>query len=147
MERYMARTERDGRAEPAGDLPPSRLRVLRFPAFRWFFTGQFASAFGDYLVGPALAFAVLDLTGSPGDIGLVLAARTVPILAFMLLGGVLADRLRRHRGMIGADLVRAAPSSRWPSVMCANSRRVTPEAVEKICGQRVDPAGLRSTRT
>ncbi|WP_405732159.1 MFS transporter [Streptomyces sp. NBC_01537] len=90
-----------------GEAAP-RLGVLRIPAFRWFFAGQFASSFGDCLVGPALAFAVLDLTGSAGDLGLVLAARTVPVVAFMLLGGVLADRLPKHRVMLGADLVRVA---------------------------------------
>jgi MFS family permease len=82
--------------------------VLRIPDFRWFFIGQLTSAFGDYLVAPALALAVLDLTGSASDIGLVLAARSIPIVAFMLLGGVIADRLRRNRVMIGADLARVA---------------------------------------
>ncbi|WP_327433807.1 MFS transporter [Streptomyces sp. NBC_01236] len=117
----MARTEPDGRAGPGGpsgdavtaggaDTPAvtaSRLSVLRIASYRWFFLGQFTSAFGDYVVGPALAFAVLDLTGSVGDIGLVLAARTVPIVLFMLVGGVLADRLPRHLVMIGADAARA----------------------------------------
>lgn len=131
----MARTERTGQggararaAPPVTAQPPApadgvpvapdppavpaaeggRLRVLRVPAFRWFFTAQVTSCFGDYVVGPALAFAVLDLTGSAADIGLVLAARSVPIVAFMLFGGVLADRLPRHRVMIAADVTRFA---------------------------------------
>jgi hypothetical protein len=36
----------------------------------------------------ALAFAVIDLTGSKSDLGLVLAARAVPQLVFLLIGGV-----------------------------------------------------------
>ncbi|MFJ4434529.1 MFS transporter [Streptomyces sp. NPDC088923] len=86
--------------------PRGRLSTLRIPAFRLFLGAQFASALGDFMVAPALAFAVLDLTGSPGDLGLVLAARAVPVVVFMLLGGVLADRLPRHRVMIAADVAR-----------------------------------------
>jgi hypothetical protein len=36
----------------------------------------------------ALAFAVIDLTGSKSDLGLVLAACAVPQLVFLLIGGV-----------------------------------------------------------
>jgi MFS family permease len=86
---------------------PSRFSVLRIPAYRWFFLAQLTSAFGDFLVTPALAFAVLGLTGSAADIGFVLAARTVPLVLLMLVGGALADRLPRHLVMIGADVVRA----------------------------------------
>jgi hypothetical protein len=45
----------------------------------------------------ALAFAVLDLTGSPTDLGAVLSARTIALLAAMLAGGVVADRFSRRR--------------------------------------------------
>jgi MFS family permease len=48
--------------------------------FRLLFVGQLTSAFGDRLVPIAIAFAVLDLTGSVTDLGYVLAARTVPML-------------------------------------------------------------------
>lgn len=59
------------------------------------------------MVAPALAFAVLGLSGSAGDLGLVLAARTVPLVALMLVGGALADRLPRYAVMVGADVTRA----------------------------------------
>lgn len=88
------------------EAPAPRLRVLRLRDFRWFFTGQTISTFGDYLVAPALSVAILDRTGSVSDIGLVLAARSVPIVVFMLVGGVIADRLPRSRVMIGADTAR-----------------------------------------
>ncbi|MCF3178952.1 MFS transporter [Streptomyces polychromogenes] len=104
----MATRESAGRARAASGpaLTPGRLAALRLPAYRWFLTAQTCSSLGDFVVAPALAFAVLDLTGSAGDLGLVLAARTVPIILFMLLGGVIADRLPRHRVMLGADVVR-----------------------------------------
>ena len=56
----------------------------------------------------ALAFGVLDLTGSKSDLGFVLAANWVPQLVLILLGGVFADRLPRHLVMVGANAVSAA---------------------------------------
>ena len=84
-----------------------RRGALRHPAFRLLFLGQAVSSLGDRLVPVALAFAVLDLTGSVTDLGIVLAAQTVPLVAFVLLGGVWADRLPRQRVMLGSDAVRA----------------------------------------
>jgi MFS family permease len=52
----------------------------------------------------ALAFAVIDLTGSRTDLGLVLAARTVPQVVFLLIGGIWADRLPRHKVMVVSSL-------------------------------------------
>ncbi|MFF1779391.1 MFS transporter [Streptomyces virginiae] len=94
-----------------------KLAVLRMPAYRWFFTAQAGSALGDFAVAPALAFAVLDLTGSVRDLGLVLAARTVPVVLFMLIGGVVADRLPRHLVMLGADAARCAVQAATAAVI------------------------------
>jgi MFS transporter len=52
----------------------------------------------------ALAFAVLDLTGSAADLGIVLAAASVPQIIFLLVGGVWADRLPRNAIMIGSNV-------------------------------------------
>ena len=52
----------------------------------------------------ALAFAVIDLTGSRTDLGFVLAARTVPQVVFLLVGGIWADRLPRHKVMVGSSI-------------------------------------------
>src|ERR1019366_6091869 len=76
-------------------------------SFRLFFFGQGISAVGDRIVSVALAFAVLDLTGSVKDLGLVLAAQTVPLVLFLLMGGVWSDRLSRRAVMLTSDLVRA----------------------------------------
>ncbi|MFB0629484.1 MFS transporter [Streptomyces sp. AB3(2024)] len=51
----------------------------------------------------AAAFAVLEAGGSGGDVGLVAAARTLPLVLFLLVGGALADRLPRHRVMVAAN--------------------------------------------
>ncbi|MGW6865718.1 MFS transporter [Streptomyces sp. NPDC054901] len=51
----------------------------------------------------AAAFAVMESGGSGGDVGLVAAARTLPLVLFLLIGGALADRLPRHRVMVAAN--------------------------------------------
>ncbi|MFD7862426.1 MFS transporter [Streptomyces sp. NPDC057682] len=51
----------------------------------------------------AAAFAVLQAGGDGGDVGLVAAARTVPLVLFLLIGGAVADRLPRHRVMVAAN--------------------------------------------
>jgi MFS family permease len=76
--------------------------------FRLLFVGQLTSSFGDRLVPIALAFAVLDLTGSVSDLGYVLAARSVPMLLLVGLGGVWADRLPRQLVMLSSDAARCA---------------------------------------
>jgi MFS family permease len=58
------------------------------------------------MVGVALAFAVLNLTGSATDLGIVLAARTITMIVLMLFGGVVADRMSRRTVMMASDLVR-----------------------------------------
>src|SRR3954453_3927074 len=85
----------------------SRLGALSEPSFRRLWIGQTASAAGDGLTGVALTFAVLAINGSATDLGLVFAAFLVPRVAFLLVGGVWADRLPRRRVMIASDLVRA----------------------------------------
>jgi MFS family permease len=79
--------------------------VLHERQFRLLWTGQAISAVGDKLVLIALIFAVLNL-GSATDLGLVLTASLLPNLAFMLVGGVWADRLPRQKVMLVSDLVR-----------------------------------------
>ncbi len=76
------------------------------PQFRLLFGGQALSMLGDRITFVALPFAVLSIGGSLGDVGLVVAATTLPFALFALLGGVWADRLPRHRVMLASDLVR-----------------------------------------
>lgn len=68
---------------------------LRARAFVLLLCGRTVSMVGNAVAPIALAFAVLHLSGSAGDLGLVLAARTVPQVLFLLFGGVIADRFPR----------------------------------------------------
>jgi MFS family permease len=82
--------------------------VLRHRDFRFLWLAQSSSVIGDNIVLVALALFVIQRTGSATDLGLVLAAQSLPLVAFLLIGGVWADRLPRHRVMIVTDLVRFA---------------------------------------
>jgi predicted MFS family arabinose efflux permease len=80
--------------------------VLRHRDFRLLWGARSATALGDRIVFIALALYVTDI-GSPSDVGLVLAANALPLVLFVLIGGVWADRLERHRVMVATDVVRA----------------------------------------
>jgi MFS family permease len=83
-----------------------RLGPLREREFRLFFVGHSISVVGDGMAPLALAFAILGLTGSVSSLGFVFAARTVTMVAFLLIGGVIADRASRRTVMLVADVVR-----------------------------------------
>jgi MFS family permease len=84
-----------------------RFGVLAERDFRLLFVGQVLSALGDGAAAIAVTFAVLGMGKSAGALGLVLAARYVPMAGFLLIGGVVADRLPRRRLLLSSDLVRA----------------------------------------
>jgi len=102
----------------------SYLRVLRHHNFRYLFLGQAASVIGDRVVMVALALFITQRTGSPTDLGFVLGAQTLPLVALLLFGGVWADRLPRHRIMIATDLTRAALHGTLAALIFAGSVEV-----------------------
>jgi DHA3 family tetracycline resistance protein-like MFS transporter len=85
------------------------LRPLGERDFALFFTADAVSMIGDGITLVALAWQVYDLSNAPTALSLVGLAWTLPMLAFLLFGGVLADRVPRRRLLITADLLRAAP--------------------------------------
>jgi MFS family permease len=88
-------------------MADAMVKVLRERQFRLLWLGQTASTIGDRLVFVALALYVTEI-GTPTDVGIVLAAHAFPLVVFVMLGGVLADRLPRHKVMVATDLIRAA---------------------------------------
>jgi MFS family permease len=80
--------------------------VLRLRDFRRLFLAQVISTVGDFFVPIAISFAVLDLTGSVSDLGLVLFARILGQVLLFLAGGVWADRLPRQQVMVASSVVR-----------------------------------------
>lgn len=92
----------------AVDSRAGSLASLRHRGFRRFFAGQVLSTFGDSLVPLTIAFAVLELTGSAADLGLILLANRVPVAVLVLVGGAVGDRWDRRRVMVVADVLRCA---------------------------------------
>jgi MFS family permease len=86
----------------------SRLGPLRHREFRLLFAGRTISMAGSAMAPVALAFGVLGLTDSTTDLGIVLAARQIPVLALLLFGGVWADRLPRHHVMVASNVLSGA---------------------------------------
>jgi MFS family permease len=82
--------------------------LLRIRDFRRVLVAQAVSTVGDFFVPVAISFAVLDLTGSVSDLGIVLFARVFGQVVFFLAGGVWADRLGRQQVMVGSHVVRFA---------------------------------------
>jgi MFS family permease len=97
---------------------------LKETAFALLFAGRAISSLGDRLVPVALAFAVLDLTGSVTDLGIVLGAQSVPLVVFVLLGGVWADRLPRQWVMLASDGVRAVAQGASAALLLSGSAHV-----------------------
>jgi MFS family permease len=97
---------------------------LREREFRRLFAGRTISMAGSAMAPVALAFAVLDLTGSTTDLGLVLAAREIPTVAFILFGGVWADRLPRHRVMVASNLLSGASQAAAAALLISGGARI-----------------------
>src|SRR5487761_669961 len=87
---------------------PERLAILRARDFRLFYVGYSASLLGTAMSSVAIAFAVLGNGGTATGLGLVFAANIVPMVAFMLFGGAIADRFGRRPVMLAADVARCA---------------------------------------
>jgi MFS family permease len=92
--------------------------------FRLLFLGRTTSFVGNAFANVALAFAVLELTGSKADLGYVLAARAVPQVIFLLAGGIWADRLPRHHVMVGANLVSGLSQSAVAALLLSGHARI-----------------------
>jgi MFS family permease len=100
------------------------LGPLREREFRLFFTGQAVSLLGDAVTPFALAWAVLDLTGSARDLGFVIAAKTAPLVIFLLVGGVFADRLPRRAVMLIADVVRMGVQATTAALLLSHTAQI-----------------------
>ena len=95
------------------------LAVLRLREFRLVLAAKAVSVLGDRMVSVALAFAVLELDGSASDVGLVLAAANVPLVASVLVGGVIGDRLSRRTVMVAADVLRVVTQGAMAALLLA----------------------------
>src|SRR5215217_3649653 len=77
--------------------------ALRERNFGLLVSARSISFFGTNLAPIAVAFAVLDLTGSATDVGIAFACWTLSQIGTLLIGGVVADRLPRRLVMLSSD--------------------------------------------
>jgi predicted MFS family arabinose efflux permease len=102
---------------------------LREREFLLLFTGRTVSAAGSAMAPVALAFAVLDLTGSTADLGIVLAIRQVTVVVLLLFGGVWADRLPRHLVMVASNLLSGASQATAAALLLTHHAQIWQLAV------------------
>jgi len=76
------------------------------------------------MVPIAMAFGVLQLTGSTSDTGLVIASQIAGTLTVVLFGGVVADRQSRRRVIVGADLAGAVGQVAMAAVLTSGRGNV-----------------------
>jgi MFS family permease len=83
---------------PSGDARavPGFLAAFSFAGFRLLWAGAFLSSVGTWIQDVALSWLIHSRMGDPFYLGLRSFAQEVPLLAFMLLGGAVADRIDRR---------------------------------------------------
>jgi MFS family permease len=112
------RTQSARRPDGAASLPPARgggfargFVAMRHPNYRRYWFGQIGSLVGAWMQSVALPWLVLQLGGSPLQLGLVMAFMFGPSLFLAPLGGVLADRVDKRRTLIAVNLVAMTQAS------------------------------------
>ena len=74
---------------------PEALAPLRDRRFAWYYGARFTSLAGSSMAPVALTFAVLHLEDNASALAQVLAARMIPMIILVLVGGVISDRFSR----------------------------------------------------
>jgi MFS family permease len=82
---------------------PGLLAAFAHRGFRLLWAGAFLSSIGTWTQDVALAWIIHSRLGDPLYLGLRSFAQEVPLLAFMLLGGAVADRVDRRRILLASQ--------------------------------------------
>ena len=82
-------------------------KSLTVRSFALLWSGQQLSALGDSIYRVALAWWVLEKTGSATAMSTIFIFASAPMLIFLLIGGVAVDRYPRARVMLLSDVLRA----------------------------------------
>jgi MFS family permease len=86
--------------------------------------GRGINVLGNAVAPIALAFAIIDLTGSATDLGLVVGARSVANVLFLLVGGVVADRVPRKLVLIGSMTTAALSQSAVTALVFSGTAKI-----------------------
>ncbi len=76
---------------------------LKYRNYRLFFSGQIVSITGTWMQNVAMAWLVLELTGSPFAVGILALCQFLPFSVFGLFSGVITDRLDPRRLVIATQ--------------------------------------------
>ncbi|MBI5878878.1 MAG: MFS transporter [Chloroflexi bacterium] len=87
----------------AGEL--KTFESLRNDNFRLLWTGNLATQAGSFINTVTVGWLVYEKTQSAGWLGISGFVSGIPMLLFSLVGGVMADRLNRHRVMLFNQMV------------------------------------------
>jgi predicted MFS family arabinose efflux permease len=113
---------------PGPDVPPKVPEPDRNPLssrnFRLLASSNTLSVAGSSFAAIAVPFAVLGGGGSAQDVGLVAMARLLPVITFLLVGGVLADRFPRRRVLVAANAVQALAQGAGAALVLTGTARV-----------------------
>lgn len=93
--------------------------LLRLPVFRSLWAGRILSWLGSGIGPIALVFAAIDAGADPVEIGILVACRSVPNIALILVGGVVADRLPKRTVSLGSSILSAVGLA-FAAVLLAN---------------------------
>ena len=80
--------------------------ALRHRDFALLWSGQSVSLVGDGMFIVALAIETLHIDNHPTALSFVLAARLLPMVLLLLIGGAVVDRVPRGRTMLVSDATR-----------------------------------------
>jgi MFS family permease len=97
---------------------------LRERNFRLLAAARTSSFFGTNLAPIAVAFAVLDLTGSATDTGIAFACWTLAQVSTLLIGGVVADRLPRRVVMVASDTANCCIRAAMGALLLSGHARI-----------------------
>lgn len=99
-------------------------RPLQSRDFRWLLAGRGIDSLGNAMYPVGLGFGMLRLFDSVAALGLVVGAGSLGLVAFLLLGGVLADRLPRRQVLVTSNLLAAVAQAGIVAMVVADLRNL-----------------------
>ncbi len=93
--------------------------------YRKFFFSQAVSLTGTWMQSVAMAWLVLELTGSATWLGLTIALQTLPILLLSPYGGLLVDRMDKRHLLIGTQIAAGAQALTLGALMVIGTATLT----------------------
>lgn len=112
----------------------ARCSPFAIPAYRRLFSAHLVSVVGDRLTPVVLAFAVLEVSPSVADLGVVVGAQFVPMIVLTLAGGAFGDRFCRRDLVVRCHLVRFTTQSLTAVLLITGTATVWQLAALQLVG-------------